>query len=193
MHYILASASPRRKELLRSLGIDFEIKLPDEETNILNKSFSYELVERTAVEKGLSVAESLTVPAIVISADTVVIFNNIILGKPKSFDDAFRTLKMLSGNTHQVVTSLCIIDTEKKNRIVKSEKSEVTFNKIDDERIKDYIYKFRPYDKAGSYGIQELEENFINEIKGDYDNIVGLPLELLKSMLIQNSTARNIV
>ena len=192
-YYILASGSPRREELLKKLGLNFEIKLPDDEINILNKSFSYELVEKNALTKGLSVAKSVDSPAIIISADTVVIFNNIILGKPRSFDDAFHMLKLLNGNTHKVVTAVCIIDTAANNQIVKSETSEVTFNRVSDDKIKDYIYKFKPYDKAGSYGIQELEEEFIGDIKGDYDNIVGLPVKLLQGMLIQNSTVRKIV
>ncbi len=192
-YYILASGSPRREELLKKLGLNFEIKQPDDEINILNKSFSYELVEKNALTKGLSVAKSVDSPAIIISADTVVIFNNIILGKPRSFDDAFHMLKLLNGNTHKVVTAVCIIDTAANNQIVKSETSEVTFNRVSDDKIKDYIYKFKPYDKAGSYGIQELEEEFIGDIKGDYDNIVGLPVKLLQGMLIQNSTVRKIV
>ena len=180
---ILASTSPRRQELLENLGILFRIVEPVYNENILNKAFDYKIVESVAENKGLSVIKQINFPAIVISADTVVINNNVILGKPKDFDDAFKMLSMLNGKTHKVVTSVCIIDNEIDKKIIKSETSEVTFNKISENDIKNYIYDFKPYDKAGSYGIQELPETFIKEIKGEYDNIVGLPTKLLINML----------
>ena len=180
---ILASTSPRRQELLENLGILFKIVEPDYNEDILNKAFDYKLVESVADNKGLSVIKQIKFPAIVISADTVVINNNVILGKPKDFDDAFKMLSMLNEKTHKVVTSVCIIDNEIDKKIIKSETSEVTFNKIPENDIKNYIYDFKPYDKAGSYGIQELPETFIKEIKGEYDNIVGLPTKLLINML----------
>ena len=180
---ILASTSPRRQELLENLGILFRIVEPDYNEDILNKAFDYKLVESVADNKGLSVIKQIKFPAIVISADTVVINNNVILGKPKDFDDAFKMLSMLNEKTHKVVTSVCIIDNEIDKKIIKSETSEVTFNKISENDIKNYIYDFKPYDKAGSYGIQELPESFIKEIKGEYDNIVGLPTKLLINML----------
>ncbi len=180
---ILASTSPRRQELLENLGILFKIVEPDYNEDILNKAFDYKLVESVADNKGLSVIKQIKFPAIVISADTVVINNNVILGKPKDFDDAFKMLSMLNEKTHKVVTSVCIIDNEIDKKIIKSETSEVTFNKISENDIKNYIYDFKPYDKAGSYGIQELPETFIKEIKGEYDNIVGLPTKLLINML----------
>ena len=180
---ILASTSPRRQELLENLGILFKTVEPVYNENILNKAFDYKLVESVAENKGVSVIKQINFPAIVISADTVVINNNVILGKPKDFDDAFKMLSMLNGKTHKVVTSVCIIDNEIDKKIIKSETSEVTFNKIPENDIKNYIYDFKPYDKAGSYGIQELPETFIKEIKGEYDNIVGLPTKLLINML----------
>lgn len=180
---ILASTSPRRQELLENLGILFDAVAPDYDENIQHKSFNYNLIESVAENKGLSVAKKIKVPTIIISADTVVIHNNIILGKPKDFDDAFKMLSLLNGKTHFVVTSVCIIDNEKNKKIIKSETSEVTFNKIPEDAIKNYIYDFQPYDKAGSYGIQELPENFIKEIKGEYDNIVGLPTKMLINMI----------
>ena len=180
---ILASTSPRRQELLENLGILFKTVEPVYNENILNKAFDYKLVESVAENKGVSVIKQINFPAIVISADTVVINNNVILGKPKDFDDAFKMLSMLNEKTHKVVTSVCIIDNEIDKKIIKSETSEVTFNKIPENDIKNYIYDFKPYDKAGSYGIQELPESFIKEIKGEYDNIVGLPTKLLINML----------
>lgn len=182
-HIILASTSPRRQELLENIGLIFCPVSPNYDENILNKSFSYDLVENVAIKKGESIIEKLKAPAIIISADTVVIHNNIVLGKPKDFDDALNILSQLNGNTHKVVTSVCVIDTDNNKKIVKSETSEVTFNKLTEEELKNYIYEFEPYDKAGSYGIQELPENFVKEIKGEYDNIVGLPTKLLINMI----------
>lgn len=182
---VLASTSPRRQELLENLGLLFDIVSPDFDENILNKSFSYELIETIAEKKGESVAKKCNFPALIISADTVVIFNNIVMGKPKDFDDAFKMLKLLNGQTHKVVTAVCIIDNEKNKKIIKSDTSEVTFNLLKDEEIKNYIYDFQPYDKAGSYGIQELPEKFIKEIKGEFDNIVGLPTKTLINIMTE--------
>ncbi len=186
-HIILASTSPRRQELLENLGLFFSIAAPDYDENILNKSFSYELIETVSDKKGESVVHKLKVPAIVISADTVVVNNGIILGKPKDFDDALKMLTNLNGKTHKVVTSVCVRDTETNKKIIKSETSEVTFNLLKEEEIKNYIYDFEPYDKAGSYGIQELPSHFIKEIKGEYDNIVGLPTKTLINMITEIS------
>lgn len=184
-NFILASTSPRRQELLENLGLIFAIAAPDFDENILNKSFSYELIENIAQKKGESVEKMVNNPAIIISADTVVVYNDIVLGKPKDFDNAFKMLKLLNGKTHKVVTAVCVIDNEKNKKIIKSETSEVTFNQISDDELKSYIYDFQPYDKAGSYGIQELPECFIKEIKGEYDNIVGLPTKTLINMITE--------
>lgn len=184
---VLASTSPRRQELLENVGLVFDIIAPDYDENILNKSFSYELIETIAEKKGESVAVKCNFPALIISADTVVIFNNIVLGKPKDFDDAYNMLKMLNGQTHKVVTAVCMIDNEKNKKIIKSETSEVTFNQLTDEDLKNYIYDFQPYDKAGSYGIQELPEKFVKEIKGEYDNIVGFPIKTVIKLMAEIS------
>ncbi len=180
---ILASTSPRRREILKNTGINFDIISPSYDENIQNKFFSYSLIENTAINKGLSAAKKAGRYSVIISADTVVVFDNIVLGKPRDYDDALRMLSMLSGKTHKVVTSVCFIDNETGKKIVKSETSEVTFNELTLDMIKDYIFAFKPYDKAGSYGIQELREDFVKEINGDYDNIVGLPSKLVTNML----------
>ena len=186
---ILASTSPRRRDLLKQAGFDFEIIAPEYDENILNKSFDYNLIENIAKNKGLSAAKKVKEPSIIISADTVVVYNNIVMGKPKDFDTALRMLSMLNNNTHIVVTSVCAIDVEKQKQIIKSETSEVTFNDISKKDLTDYIYKFQPYDKAGSYGIQELPDFFIKEIKGDYNNIVGLPVKLLINIIEEINNA----
>ena len=180
---VLASTSPRRREILKRIVIEFEIIAPKYEEELHNKSFSYEIIEQTAKKKALSILDITDKDSIIISADTVVVYNNIILGKPKDYDDAQRMLKMLSGVQHKVVTAVCIFDCETGREIIKTETSNVTFNVLTNELIKDYILKFKPYDKAGSYGIQELNEDFVQEISGDYDNIVGLPSNLVKTLL----------
>lgn len=184
---ILASTSPRRQDLLENLGIVFGVVSPDYDESLLNKAFSYELIESIAENKGLSVQSKINIPAVIISADTVVVYNNVVLGKPKDFDDAFKMLTMLNGKTHKVVTAVCVIDTEKNKKIIKSVTSEVSFNLLKEDEIKNYIYDFQPYDKAGSYGIQELPEGFIKEVSGEYDNIVGLPTRILINMLSEIS------
>ena len=180
---ILASTSPRRSALLKEMGINFEAVSPDFDENIFGQNFSYSLIEGIAEKKGLSVKEKYHNSEIIISADTVVILENEVLGKPKDFDDAHKMLGKLSGKTHKVVTGVCIIDVEKNKKIIKSQTSEVSFNNLSDEDIINYIKAKKPYDKAGSYGIQELPIGFIKEIKGEYNNIVGLPTKLLKEML----------
>lgn len=181
--FILASTSPRRRELLENLGIIFEVQAPNYEEHIENKSFSYELTESLALNKGESVAKNQTDSAVIISADTVVVYKDKVLGKPKDFNDAFNMLKLLSGKKHKVVTTVCLIDTDKDEKIIKSETSEVVFNNIEEDKIKNYINEYKPYDKAGSYGIQELPDDFIKSIEGEYDNIVGLPTKLLIKMI----------
>ncbi len=180
---ILASTSPRRKQLLDELGIVFDIVSPDYDECIINKPFSYDLTEQTAINKAESVKLKINVSSVIIAADTVVVFDNIILGKPKNYDEAMKILCRLSDNTHKVVTSVCITDKDTNNQIVRSETSEVTFNKIKTEEIEKYIKEFQPFDKAGAYGIQEIPSHFIKEIKGEYSNIVGLPLKIVERML----------
>lgn len=180
---ILASTSPRRRELLQKTGLAFDIISPSFEENLVNKIFSYKKIEDIAEGKCISVEETINFKAIIISADTVVIHNNIVMGKPKDFNDAFYMLSLLNGKTHKVVTAICIKDTENNKKIIKSDTSEVTFNQVSETQIKDYINNFKPYDKAGSYGIQEMPKYFIKEIKGEYDNIVGLPVKMLIKML----------
>ena len=183
MKYILASTSPRRKELLKKSGIEFGCISPEYDENILNKVFSYNLIEEIAEKKNDSVAKNIKEPAIIISADTVVIYDNMVLGKPKDFNDAYKMLSMLSGKVHKVVTSVCVVNNVSNKKIIESETSFVEFNSLSKDTIKNYINQFEPYDKAGSYGIQELPDGFVKEIKGDFDNIVGLPCNLLKQMI----------
>lgn len=183
--YILGSTSPRRRELLKRIISEFEIVSPTYDEKISDKSFSYGLVEETAEKKCLSIRDNIREKAIIISADTVVIFENIILGKPKNYENALEMLTRLNGKTHKVVTSVCVIDTETNKKIIKSETSEVTFVQQSKERLIYYIENYKPFDKAGSYGIQELPEGFIKNIKGDFNNIVGFPTSLVENMLFE--------
>ncbi len=180
---ILASTSPRRRELLKQAGFSFDICPPDYEEHMENKLFSYEFIKSIAENKGKSVIKTIKDSAAVISADTVVIYDNKILGKPKNYEEAYTMLTTLKGKSHKVVTAVCVIDHDSGKKIINTETSEVVFNNVADEEIKEYINNFKPYDKAGSYGIQELPSNFVKEIKGDYDNIVGLPVRMLIKML----------
>ncbi len=180
---ILASTSPRRQKLLRETGIDFEIIPPEYDEKITDKHFSDEIIKNIAINKAKSVLNKVKEPSLIIGSDTVVIINGIITGKPKDENDAFNILKSLSGIKHYVVTSIAIIDSETGVINCENTKSEIKFNNLSDEDIINYINNFKPLDKAGAYGIQELPENFVKEIKGDFDNIVGFPMNTLKKML----------
>lgn len=181
--YILGSTSPRRRELLKNIIDEFEIISPSYDEKISDKPFSYELIEETAEKKCLSISETMEDEAIIISADTVVIYDDVILGKPKSYEHALEMLTMLNGKTHKVVTSVCIIDTETNKKFVQSETSEVTFEQQEEDKLIYYIEHYKPFDKAGSYGIQELPDGFIKNIKGDFNNIVGFPTSLVEKMI----------
>ena len=182
MRLILASNSPRRKELLRRDGFTFTVM----------KSNAKEVVEKdpaiTATKnaelKAEDVFNSLTYKqdACVLSADTVVYFNGEIIGKPKDEEDAFNMLKKLSGNTHFVITGFCI-KTEKQ-KFSAAIQSAVTFNELSDEFIKDYIATGSPLDKAGAYGIQDAN-GMVKAFYGSYDNIIGLPTEAIEPLLIK--------
>lgn len=180
---ILASTSPRRQKLLKEMGIEFEIIPPEYDEKITDTHFSDEIIKNIAVNKAKSVLSKVNEPSLIIGSDTVVIINGIITGKPKDEQDAFDILKSLSGIKHFVVTSIALIDSETGKTICENTKSEIEFNPLSDEDIKNYIKNFKPFDKAGAYGIQELPENFVKEINGDFDNIVGFPIKTLNKML----------
>lgn len=180
---ILASASPRRKELLKTMGLEFESIPSQVEENIETESFSTELIEELALEKAEDIARKINFPAIIIGADTVVVINRHILGKPKDETDAFNMLKMLSGNTHQVISAIAVIDTETGNILKDSVISDVTFKDISDEEINAYIRTGEPSDKAGAYAIQGYAGMFVKSINGCYSNIVGISTFKLAEML----------
>ncbi len=181
MEMILASASPRRKEILFKEGFDFRIIPSNYDEKISNLEYSKELVEDCAIQKALEVKNRCNNDSIIVSADTVVVLDNKILGKPKDFEDAYNMLSNLSNKTHFVATSICLI---KSDRIVAdSEITYVTFRRLSDEDIKKYIKTNKPFDKAGSYGIQDKGFDFALKIDGNLDNVIGFPVTLFKSLL----------
>lgn len=183
---ILGSSSPRRADILTKMKIDFEVIPSSYEEKHDKTVFSYNYVERLAYNKALAVAKDIRKQGMdetVLGADTIVVIDNKILGKPANFDEAFDMLKMLSGRIHFVVTALALVNSKRLTHKVKSETTYVTFENLTDEQITNYINEFKPYDKAGAYGIQELPYGFIRKIKGDVDNVIGLPSRMLREML----------
>ena len=180
MKIILASNSPRRKELLQLNGIDFEV-IPSNVDEVIDHELNvYENVMNLAKIKCLDVYQKNT-GRTVLAADTIVVFNNEILGKPKDEKDAFRMLSLLSGQTHEVITGVAVA---KDNGVeVSYEVSKVVFKNLTEEEIFEYISTKEPMDKAGSYAIQGIGGKFIEKFEGDFNNIVGLPVELVKKML----------
>ncbi len=189
---ILASASPRRQELLRNAGIEFTVQ----PTNIPEVPRDRELpktfAERLAREKALAIFSQHR-DTFVLGADTIVIVDSEILGKPRDADDAARMLHKLSGRTHQVITGICILGQAKSAvgdqlpvhyfEDVRTETTQVTMCALTTDDIRSYIATGEPMDKAGAYAIQGIASRWISRIEGDYFNVVGLPMSLVYRML----------
>lgn len=186
---ILASGSPRRKELLAQAGYDFdvcpslseedlEVMAPSEYVMLLAKMKADEVCNRLIAEDVGRRVKKLPERFVVLGADTVVSLNGRILGKPYDYDDAYNTLNSLSDQTHQVYTGVCLIYVEGRAKTSSSffEKTDVTFYSVSHEEIIQYLATNEPFDKAGSYGIQGKGGLFVKGIEGDYNNVVGLPL-----------------
>ena len=179
---VLASSSPRRSDIMKSLELDFE-KIPSDYVEEHNQTaFSYEYVENLAYQKALDVAKKVK-DKIVIGADTIVVIENKILGKPTDEKEAFKMLSLLSNKKHFVVTAISIIDSNTYEHCTKSTTTYVTFYDLTEEQILSYIKNYKPFDKAGSYGIQELPDGFVKSIEGDLDNVIGLPTTTLTELL----------
>ncbi|MHB8580750.1 MAG: Maf family protein [Ignavibacteriaceae bacterium] len=179
----LASKSPRRKRLLKQLNLKFEIVNADIKENILKHELPERTVKRLALEK-LFAAKSLVKKGIIIAADTIVVIDGKIIGKPLDAKDAEKILKKLSGRTHIVYTGFTLHNTDTKKTITGFERTKVTFRKLTAHEIIDYISTGSPMDKAGAYGIQDdFGAVFVRKICGDYNNVVGLPLTKLYQAL----------
>ena len=174
---ILASASPRRKELLEHVGAEFEI-IPAVGEEIITDSSPQQAVLDLAAQKAAEVAAKVREDAIILGADTVVAFGDKILGKPKNEADAKQMLSLLSGKTHSVYTGVSIVVRQSGESQSYSfyEETEVTMYPLSEQQILSYIRTKEPMDKAGSYGIQGKGAVFIEKIQGDYNNVVGLPI-----------------
>jgi septum formation protein len=178
---VLASASPRRQELLRSAGISFVVQPADVDETPLSGEDAPDCAERLAREKALKISRSRP-QDVVLGADTVVVVEGTILGKPADAQDAARMLRMLAGRTHQVITGVCLVRPNNQP-IVNSETTLVTMTDISDREIAEYVASGEPMDKAGAYAIQGRASRWIPRIEGDYSNVVGLPVPLVYRML----------
>lgn len=208
---VLASASPRRQELLRNAGISFTVQPADVDETPLAGEPPRECAERLAREKALAVWRTRP-QDLVLGADTIVVVDETILGKPVDADDAARMLRLLSGRVHRVITGVCVAEavasrqlpvagqatpqaalprrnsyeilrTENGELRTASETTLVTMSELSDEEIRDYVATGEPMDKAGAYAIQGVASRWIPRIEGDYSNVVGLPVALVNRML----------
>ena len=180
MKIILASASPRRQELIKMITEDIIVNPCDCDETIKSGLVGREIAEYLSKIKGEAVKEEFK-NDIIVSADTIVCLNDNVLGKPKSREDAFLMLRALSGKTHSVFTGVTIIKGEKRKTF--SQETKVTFYDLSDEEIYEYVDSGDVYDKAGSYGIQGKGGLLVKGIEGDYFNVVGLPVARLKREL----------
>lgn len=172
---ILASASPRRKELLELTGLQFKVDPGDYKEDMNLKLSPHELARALSLEKAKSVAGKYN-NAIIIAADTFVIIRGQLLGKPHTEDEAKRMLVLLDGATHLVITGFTILDTDTGKKISRSVETKVTFRKLTEKEIDAYVETKEPLDKAGAYAIQGLGSVLVKRIEGDYFNVIGLPL-----------------
>ena len=188
MKYILASKSPRRREILENLGLEFEIVTADTDESCEEKD-PMRLVEILSERKGLAVRDRLLAKGydlsdtVIISSDTVVACDGASLGKPQNEADACRMLRLLSGRSRSVVSGIALIGGDRLG--VSHEVTEVTFDALDDGVIRRYIELTNPYDKAGAYAIQGLASAYISGIRGDYFNVVGLPVHRLNTLHLE--------
>ncbi|MEY9091497.1 nucleoside triphosphate pyrophosphatase [Paenibacillus sp. RC84] len=185
---ILASSSPRRQELLKGMGLDFEIISSDADETVEESLGPREIVETLAVRKAEAVSASLPgsyAPdrTVIIGSDTIVVLGGEVLGKPKDERDALRMLSALQGQTHEVFSGVACLSADRRNVSVSHRRTKVTMKAMDEQRILRYIGTGEPSDKAGAYAIQGIGATLIEGIEGDYFNVVGLPVSLLSEML----------
>lgn len=188
LHIVLASGSPRRKELLEQIGIPFTI-LPAKGEEAITDPSPAKAVKALSLQKAAEAALQTKIPSIIIGADTIVSFENQIMGKPENKETAFLMLKKLQGKTHAVYTGVTLLKAPYSSKsgyskiITFSERTSVTMYPMSDEEIRTYIATGEPMDKAGAYAIQGKCAAHIKKINGDYNNVVGLPLGRLCQIL----------
>ncbi|MEY3219759.1 MAG: hypothetical protein RIT27_1116 [Pseudomonadota bacterium] len=186
MKIYLASASPRRHQLLKQIGIECEIFQADIDETPLTNEAADAYVQRLALAKTRAVVALLEKPAMpVLGADTAVVCGETLLGKPTNADHAFQMLKQLSNKTHQVMTAVALFNPLQNNFLTTLHISDVSFDLLSDQQIYDYLKTEEPFDKAGGYAIQGLAATFIKEIKGSYSGVMGLPLFETAALLKQ--------
>jgi len=183
MRVILASSSPRRQELLHHSGFEFEVRPARVQEVRRAGEKAEEFARRLAREKALEVARSAPAGSLVLGADTVVVVTTEILGKPADAEGVARLLRMLSGITHRVVTAVCLVNPPDHVRALSNETTLVTLRTLEEQEIRAYISSGEPFDKAGVYAVQVLASKFVARIEGDYSNVVGLPVRLVKELL----------
>ncbi|MBO7740048.1 MAG: septum formation protein Maf [Clostridia bacterium] len=171
---ILASQSPRRREMFDRLGLDYKAMTSDADETITESLSPAEYVKTLALRKAKALSSAVSKDDYVIAADTVVALDGEIYGKPIDYADAFRMIASFSGKTHEVYTAFAIVRGERV--YAEAVATAVTFRTLSDHEIDYYIQKEAPYDKAGAYGIQELAGIFVEKVEGNFDNVVGLPL-----------------
>ena len=181
MKLVLASKSPRRSEILKNAGIDFTVRVADADETIPDGTKPQDAVVFLAARKAMAVERADD--ELVLGADTVVVLDDKILGKPRDKDDAFNMIKSLSGRVHSVFTGVCAIGNGVSMTF--SEETKVEFLPLSDDEIISYINTNEPYDKAGAYGIQGLASKFIRGIEGDYFNVVGLPINCIYEKILR--------
>ena len=181
---VLASKSPRRRELLENIGLKFAVAVSDTDESQVPKDLEPGLyVRELSLLKANAVARMCDKNTFIIGADTVVVHHERILGKPKDREEAFEMLRSLSGDVHYVYTGITVIDTNDMHAVSEYEKTAVSFRTLSEREINYYIDNFSVLDKAGAYGIQEFASTFVESVNGDYFNIVGLPVCRLCTMI----------
>ena len=187
---ILASNSPRRKELLAGIGVKFDVRLiADIDETYPDNIKSHDVAEYIAKKKADAYKQSIASNELIITADTIVILGDEIFGKPLNADDAYAMLQKLSGKTHQVITGVCLL-TKNEQRVFRVT-TDVTFKELEMEEIKYYVDNYKPFDKAGAYGIQEwIGYIGVTSLNGSYFNVVGFPVQRIYTEL-QKFASRN--
>jgi len=193
MRLILASNSPRRRDLLRNAGIRFELRSsgPAESAPRAGERAAH-YARRMAHAKALYVAERASPGRLVLGADTVVVIDGTVLGKPRGDRDALRMLRKLSGQTHKVITGICLVQAPGKVLALRHATTNVTFRKLSERELQAYVASKEPWGKAGAYGIQGRASLFVRRISGCYSNVVGLPLGLLAGVLKTRASSNSL-